>query len=1145
MTVTARLSSALSSQVVIPVTITDDTAESNDHGTLTSITIASGATSGRGMITTNHDADDVDETFTVSLGTLPSEVTAGWPSSVQVQIRDDERIPQVTLKVKPNPVDEGASFKVEAHVSATVGVRLRIPVTVRSGTAEDVDWGERIYPVYTYRIKFSSAGNFSTGQVRIPTHRDSDLDDETLIVEVDEANLPDGYAAGTPSSLTVTIRDLTEPSGPPVSLQVERNVPEGTEVSVTVFVSPPQPNAVTIPLTVTRGTSEEDDHGTLASITIPANANRKTEHIRTFADADDEDETFTVAIDVANLPEGLVAGGTTSVEVTIHEGEPPPPQPPPQPPRGVTLSSNANLSGLTASSGTSSSASFTALALTPSTFSAGTTSYAATVANTITHVKLTPTVQDTGKASVAVNGATVSSGTASAAIALGEGANAITVRVTAEDGATKDYTVTVTRQAAALSSNANLSGLTASSNTRASGTFAALALTPSTFSAGTTSYTANVANTITHVKLTPTVQDTGKASVAVDGSTVTSGSPSAAIALDEGANAITVRVTAEDGATKDYAVTVTRQAAALSSNANLSGLTGATSTDGTTFGGTLTLTPSTFSATTTSYTATVANTITHVKLTPTVQDTGKASVAVDGSTVSSGTASAAIALDEGANAITVRVTAEDGTTKDYTVTVTRQAAALSSNANLSGLTASSNTRASGTFAALALTPSTFSAGTTSYAATVANTITHVKLTPTVQDTGKATVAVDGSTVSSGTASAAIALDEGANAITVRVTAEDGTKDYTVTVTRQAAALSSNANLSGLTASSGTSSSASFTALALTPSFSAETTSYTATVANTITHVKLTPTVQDTGKASVAVNGSTVRSGSPSAAIALGDGANAITVRVTAENGTTKDYTVTVTRQAAALSSNANLSGLTASSGTSSSASFTALALTPSFSAETTSYTATVANTITHVKLTPTVQDTGKASVAVNGSTVRSGSPSAAIALGDGANAITVRVTAEDGTTKDYTVTVTRQAATQSSDASLSGLLVSAGTLTPSFSAETTSYAVAVEHAVERVKLTPTANHAGATVTVNGAEVASGSASGSISLSVGENLVAVVVTAEDGTTRTYRVTVTRGEKVLGPEEKALVDKVGKALLGRDDPGEYPAEGASNR
>ena len=39
--------------------------------------------------------------------------------------------------------------------------------------------------------------------------------------------------------------------------------------------------------------------------------------------------------------------------------------------------------------------------------------------------------------------------------------------------------------------------------------------------------------------------------------------------------------------------------------------------------------------------------------------------------VTDGTASGAISLTVGANAITVRVTAEDSTTKDYTVTITR------------------------------------------------------------------------------------------------------------------------------------------------------------------------------------------------------------------------------------------------------------------------------------------------------------------------------------------------------------------------------------------------------------------------------------------------------------------------------------------
>ncbi len=228
-----------------------------------------------------------------------------------------------------------------------------------------------------------------------------------------------------------------------------------------------------------------------------------------------------------------------------------------------------------------------------------------------------------------------------------------------------------------------------------------------------------------------------------------------------------------------------------STNANLSGLTVGSSTSS---GGQYTdFSIGTFGATTTTYTASVANDQTHVKLTPTVADTGKATVGVrkgQGSftAVTSGSASSAIALDVGANTLTVRVTAEDTTTtKDYTVTVTRRQAqqTLSTNADLSGLTAGSATSSTGTFTNFSI--GTFAATTTSYSASVANDRTHVKLTPTVADTGKATVTVAGNAVNSGSASGPIALSVGANAITVRVTAEDTTttKDYTVTVTRQA------------------------------------------------------------------------------------------------------------------------------------------------------------------------------------------------------------------------------------------------------------------------------------------------------------------------------------------------------------------------
>ena len=95
-TVTATLSRALSSSVDdIPVTVSTaspNTAESDDVGTPTSITINSGATTGTGTITTKLDADNQYETFTVALATTdanwPSGVTAGSPSSVQITIND-------------------------------------------------------------------------------------------------------------------------------------------------------------------------------------------------------------------------------------------------------------------------------------------------------------------------------------------------------------------------------------------------------------------------------------------------------------------------------------------------------------------------------------------------------------------------------------------------------------------------------------------------------------------------------------------------------------------------------------------------------------------------------------------------------------------------------------------------------------------------------------------------------------------------------------------------------------------------------------------------------------------------------------------------------------------------------------------------
>jgi hypothetical protein len=100
------------------------------------------------------------------------------------------------------------------------------------------------------------------------------------------------------------------------------------------------------------------------------------------------------------------------------------------------------------------------------------------------------------------------------------------------------------------------------------------------------------------------------------------------------------------------------------------------------------------------------------------------------------------------------------------------------------------------------------------------------------------------------------------------------------------------------------------------------------------------------------------------------------------------------------STEARLAGLTLSQGT----------LTPVFSSTTFAYTATVANSVASVTVTPTVLD-ASATVTVNDLAVASGTPSGAIALSVGAKTITAVGTAQDGvTTQTYTVEVTRQTA---------------------------------------------------------------------------------------------------------------------------------------
>ena len=311
-------------------------------------------------------------------------------------------------------------------------------------------------------------------------------------------------------------------------------------------------------------------------------------------------------------------------------------------------------------------------------------------------------------------------------------------------------------------------------------------------------------------------------------------------------------------------------------------------------------------------------------------------------------------------------------------------------------------RCDATLRALSISPGelneTFASFTTEYTASLDNLITGTTITATPAvststvtiigtDTNNLPLTVNNTTVSG--------LTVGPNIITITVTAADRsiTLDYTITITRLP---SDNASLSDLALSGGE----------LLPLFLSGTFGYTADVANAATNTTITATPTEpnaTIEITATDTSNTALSVTESLVSGLTVGANIITITVTAQDTiTTQDYIITVTRLR---SGDASLRELSLSPGE----------LTETFAPATTEYTtssvaAIITDTIitaipTHPKATAAITGIatdGITPLIVNG-TIVSG-------LTAGANTITITVTAENTTTRDYTITFTVNAA---------------------------------------------------------------------------------------------------------------------------------------
>lgn len=266
---------------------------------------------------------------------------------------------------------------------------------------------------------------------------------------------------------------------------------------------------------------------------------------------------------------------------------------------------------------------------------------------------------------------------------------------------------------------------------------------------------------------------------------------------------------------------------------------------------------------------------------------------------------------------------------------------------------------------------------------------------------------------------------------------------------------------------------------LSPSFSKDNTSYTVKVPKTATTVKLEGTANDS-KAKVSGLGNITLTGDTTTA----------TIKITAEDGTTKTYTVKIEKEKEATttkSSDATLKKLDIGGFT----------LNPTFKSNINTYSIKVKNNITGLDVTA-IPNNDKAKVTISGNKNWK----------EGTNTVTIKVTAEDGSVNNYIINVERESSnsnknnqtTKSSDNYLKSLTItSSHEIKPSFNKNVTSYNITVPYEVDKLNLNAIPNDSKSKVEITGNE----------NFKVGEvNTVEIKVTAEDGSVRIYSLNVTR-------------------------------------
>ena len=310
-----------------------------------SLSIAQGSSSAEIAVAINDDsAEEAAETVILTL-TSGTGYTLGSTTTHTLTIAENDRPPIFASSLAilgGSPLPEGAGFgtNIQLNRSLRPDEMATLPVIIGGTATRGTDYRlscvsqeSQVFftcsglagnnPTITLNGAFlhDRTSNRATGPLYLEALEDHAAEsNETVVLALGVGGRP----------LTVTITDA--PSSATVSFTHNTfSVNESFEFQPVITLSAPMGRDLTIPLIFTDITATSgSDYTPITQAVLEATGQNPQSPVN-IAITDDSiyegDETFTVAIDTANLPTGVTAGATTTATVTIVDNDPAPNSP--------------------------------------------------------------------------------------------------------------------------------------------------------------------------------------------------------------------------------------------------------------------------------------------------------------------------------------------------------------------------------------------------------------------------------------------------------------------------------------------------------------------------------------------------------------------------------------------------------------------------------------------------------------------------------------------------------------------------------------------------------------------------------------------------------------------------------------------------